>query len=270
MVCAKDGPTISVAAGVGLVMVILRSELRCKVVITELLLFPGTRSMMVAEVMLAESCLVLSDAAVFDNAAFGKLPVMVRVPFPAAPAFNVSPLQELELEHPARLPAPTAVDTTNPAGFEFAIETFVASFGPRFATVSVYVIGALTFTVAADWPTVMLKSDVRCKVVPTLLELLPVFVSTTEVEPIVAESCLVLSCATPAAKAALGKLPVTVNVPLPPAPAVSVRPVHVVGLPHAAKLPAPIAVLTANPAGTVFEIATLVASFGPALDTVSV
>src|SRR5712672_1305951 len=126
MVCANDGPTISVAAGVGLVMVTLRSAVRCNVVRIALLLFPGTGSMIVAEPIVAESCLVLSCAALAANAALGKLPVMINVPLPPAPAVSVTAGQPVEV-HPAaeRLPEPTAPDGTNPDGMELLITALV-------------------------------------------------------------------------------------------------------------------------------------------------
>src|SRR5438309_8536351 len=79
MVCANEGPTIKVAAGVGLVMVTFRSAVRCSVVRIEVLLLPGLGSMTFAEPMVAESCLVLSCATPAAKAAFGKLPVMAML-----------------------------------------------------------------------------------------------------------------------------------------------------------------------------------------------
>ena len=139
MVCANEGPTISVAAGVGLVMVTLRSAVRCNVVKIALVLFPGTGSMTVAEPMVAESCLVLSCAALAAKAALGKLPVMAML-------FGL--LATVKLTKAKLSPAGSQVvtpgaaaqftpDTKNPAGNEFATLTLVASLGPALDKVSV-------------------------------------------------------------------------------------------------------------------------------------
>ena len=94
----------------------------------------------------------------------------------------------------------------------------------------------------------------------------------TVAEPMVAESCLVLSCATLAANAALGKLPVITmlfgllavvklaKVKLSPAGSQVVTP-------GAAAQFTPD---TKNPAGNEFATLTLVASLGPPFDRVKV
>src|SRR5436853_440261 len=104
----------------------------------------------------------------------------------------------------------------------------------------------------------MLKCAARCKVVVTLLELLARLESTTEVELILAASCLVLSETTPVPSAAFPKFPVMVMVcgleavgnvvraKLRPAGSQVVTPTE-----HTTPV-------TLNPAGNVFATVTLV------------
>lgn len=121
----------------------------------------------------------------------------------------------------------------------------------------------------ADCVTTTPKSDVRCTVVVTLLELLAPLESITDVEEIVAVFCLVLSCAEPAASAVLGKLPVIAIVPV--LPFVRDSPVQPVAVqPEAVRLPPRTTPVGTNPLGKVLTMLTPVASLGPKLFTVNV
>ncbi len=100
-----------------------------------------------------------------------------------------------------------------------------------------------------------------------MLLLLALLVSTTEVDETLALSLKLLLDNAP--KAALGKLPAMAMVPV--LPLVNDSPVQPVAVqPEAARLPPSVTPLCTKPEGRVLAMATLIASLGPALVTVSV
>src|SRR5882724_4715697 len=122
----------------------------------------------------------------------------------------------------------------------------------------------------ADCVTATIRSEVRCKVGKMLLVWLPGLLSTTEAEPMVAESCLVLSCNAPAANAALLKLPVMVMVCGLAAAANVGSAKFAPFVSQGVTAPLQTTPETVNPIGKIFVTVTLMASLGPKLFNVRV
>src|SRR5436305_69128 len=123
----------------------------------------------------------------------------------------------------------------------------------------------LMLMVLAVCVTATPRSELRFTVVVTLLVLLALLESITEVEETDALSLKVLPAE--AAKAALGKLPGMMMVPV--LTLAKERPVQPVAVqPEADKLPPSVTVPGEKPAGRVFAMLTLVASLRPAFVTV--
>lgn len=111
-----------------------KSEVRCTLVVTLLLLLAALLSTTELDEMFALSFRLLLDNA--PNAALGKLPAMAMVPL--LPFVRESPLQPVAVQAVAeRLPPKVTPLCTKPRGKVFAIVTLVASFGPVLVTVKV-------------------------------------------------------------------------------------------------------------------------------------
>lgn len=111
-----------------------RSDVRCTVVVTLLVLLEELLSTTEPDEMLALSFRLLFDNA--PSAALGKLPAMAMVPL--LPFARASPLQPVAVQPDAvRLPPSVTPLCTNPAGKVFAMVTLVASLGPALVTVNV-------------------------------------------------------------------------------------------------------------------------------------